>query len=84
MKRAHSAIIQENYKLVKFYDNDEIQLFDLEKDIFEKNDLSEEKLNIAKRLEASLMDYLSAVKAPKWKPGITWKKNTLKKINSFH
>ena len=59
MKRAHSAIIQDNYKLVKFYDNDEIQLFDLEKDIFEKNDLSEEKLNIAKRLEASLMDYLS-------------------------
>ena len=43
-----------------------------------------EKFKIAKRLEASLMDYLSAVKAPKWKTGITWKQKTLKKINSFH
>ena len=84
LKRAHSAIIQNNYKLIKFYDNNEIQLFDLEKDIFEKNDLSKEKFKIAKRLEASLMDYLSAVKAPKWKTGITWKQKTLKKINSFH
>ena len=84
LKRAHSAIIQDNYKLIKFYDNNEIQLFDLEKDIFEKNDLSKERFKIAKRLEASLMDYLSAVKAPKWKTGITWKQKTLKKINSFH
>ena len=84
LKRAHSAIIQENYKLVKFYDNDEIQLFDLEKDIFEKNDLSKEKFKIAKKLEESLMNYLSTVKAPKWQIGITWKQKTLKKINSFH
>ena len=61
-----------------------LQLFDLEKDIHEKNNLSEEKIKIAKRLETLLMDYLSAVKAPKWKTGITWKQKTLKKINSFH
>ena len=84
LKRAHSAIIQDNYKLVKFYDNNEIKLFDLNVDIFEKNDLSQKKGIIAKRLEASLMDYLSSVKAPKWQKGITWKQKTLKKINSFH
>ena len=84
LKRAHSAIIQDNYKLVKFYDNNEIKLFDLNVDIFEKNDLSQKKGIIAKRLEASLMDYLSSVKAPKWQTGITWKQKTLKKINSFH
>ena len=84
LKRAHSAIIQDNFKLVKFYDNNEIQLFDLNADIYEKNDLSQKKGKIAKRLETSLMNYLSWVKAPKWQPGITWKYNTLKKINSFH
>ncbi len=84
LKRAHSAIIQDNYKLVKFYDNDEIQLFDLNTDIYEENDLYQKKGKIAKRLETSLMNYLSGVKAPKWQPGITWKFNTLKKINSFH
>ena len=84
LKRAHSAIIQDNYKLVKFYDNNEIKLFDLNVDIFEKNDLSQKKGKIAKRMEASLMDYLSVVKAPKWQTGITWKQKTLKKINSFH
>ena len=84
LKRAHSAIIQDNYKLVKFYDNNEIQLFDLNTDIYEKNDLSQKKGKIANRLETSLMNYLSIVKAPKWQPGISWKYNTLKKINSFH
>jgi arylsulfatase A len=84
LKRAHSAIIQDNYKLLKFYDNNEIKLFDLQKDIYEKNDLSNEKYKIALRLESYLMNYLSKVKAPKWRPGITWKQKTLKKINSFH
>ena len=84
LKRAHSAIIQDNYKLLKFYDNNEIQLFNLQKDIYEKNDLSKEKYKIALRLESYLMNYLSKVKAPKWHPGITWKQKTLKKINSFH
>ena len=84
LKRAHSAIIQDNYKLIKFYDNNELRLFDLRKDIHEKNNLSKQKFKIAKRLEASLMNYLSKVKAPKWQTGITWKQNTLKKINSFH
>ena len=39
---------------------------------------------ISKKLEQKLDDYLSKVKAPKWKPGITWKENSLKIIDSFH
>ena len=84
LKRAHSAIIQDNYKLVKFYDNNEIQLFDLNQDIYENNNIFDKKNEISKKLEMALDTYLSDVKAPKWQPGITWKYNTLKKINSFH
>jgi hypothetical protein len=39
---------------------------------------------ITKRFEKILDNYLTKVKAPKWKPGITWKENSLKKINSYH
>ena len=39
LKRAHSAIIKGRYKLVKFRDNKELMLFDLEQDIYEKNNL---------------------------------------------
>ena len=84
LKRAHSAIIQNNYKLIKFYDNNEIQLFDLNQDIYENNNIFDKKNEISKKLERTLDTYLSDVKAPKWQPGITWKYNTLKKINSFH
>ena len=32
----------------------------------------------------SMSNFLKDVKAPKWKPGITWKGNNLEFINSFH
>ena len=40
IKRAHSAVILDNYKLIKFYDNGQLMLFDLNQDLSEKNDLS--------------------------------------------
>ena len=40
LKRAHSAIRLDNFKLIKFYDNGQLMLFDLDNDLGEKNDLS--------------------------------------------
>ena len=86
LERAHSAIIVDNYKLIKFYDNNHIKLFDIKNDIGESIDLSKIYMNekLTKKLEKILDKYLEEVKAPKWQPGITWKENPLKIINSFH
>lgn len=84
LERAHSAIVVDSLKLIKFYDVDEIQLFDIKNDIGENKNLSQKMKLISKKLEQKLDDYLSKVKAPKWKPGITWKENSLKIIDSFH
>ena len=84
LKRAHSAVILDNLKLIKFYDDGQLMLFDLDKDLSEKNDLSSINLNKALELELLLDDYLKKVKAPKWKPGIHWRNKPIKLINSFH
>ena len=91
LERAHSAIIIDSLKLIKYHDNNEINLFDVKNDLSESIDLSKVIINdeliktkTAIRFEKLLDEYLSEVKAPKWQPGITWKENSLKTINSFH
>ena len=84
LKRAHSAIIIDNFKLIKFYDNGELMLFNLNEDLEEKNNLALSLPNKVHTLEKALDAYLSKVKAPKWKPGITWKNKPMEKINSYH
>jgi len=84
LKRAHSAIILDNFKLIKFHDDGQLMLFDLDNDLGEKNDLSFTSLNQALELELLLDNYLKKVKAPKWKPGIHWRNKPIKLINSFH
>ena len=84
LKRAHSAVILENFKLMKFYDNGQLMLFNLKNDLSEKNDLSSKNLNKALELELLLDNYLKKVSAPKWKPGIHWRNKPIKLINSFH
>ena len=84
LKRAHSAVILENFKLIKFYDNGQLMLFDLDIDLSEKTDLSSINLNKTLELELLLDNYLKKVSAPKWKPGIHWRNKPIKLINSFH
>lgn len=84
LKRAHSAIIIDDFKLIKFYGNGELMLFNLTEDLEEKNNLAAVLPNRVNTLEKALDSYLSAVKAPKWKPGITWKNKPIEKINSYH
>lgn len=82
----HSAIIENEFKLIKFTNSNKLLLFNLENDINEKNDLSEQFPEITKKLNILLEEYLKDVKAPKWKKGINWRpfKKTLKEFNSFY
>ncbi|RZP10480.1 MAG: DUF4976 domain-containing protein [Flavobacteriales bacterium] len=82
--RAHSAIIIDEMKLIKFYDNNETGLYNIKIDIKENENLVLKRKKIAQKLEKKLFNYLAKVNAPKWKPGITWKKKTLELINSYH
>jgi arylsulfatase A-like enzyme len=82
--RAHSAIIVDKMKLIKFYDNNETKLFNLKNDMSENENLRIKRKKLGDKLEKKMSDYLSDIKAPKWKDGITWKTNTLGFINSFH
>lgn len=82
LKRPHSAVRKEDYKLVKFQDDKSIVLFNLVKDKMEQINLVTQKPEKAKELETILDNYLIEVHAPKWQEGITWKNTPLKEINS--
>lgn len=59
----HSAIIIGDMKLIKFYENNKLELFDLAKDIREQTDLSKKMPQETSRLHQRLTDYLTAVNA---------------------
>ena len=56
----------------------------LENDLSEMKDLSKEKPDKTAELNNILEKYLISVKAPKWKEGITWKKQKLEEFNSSY
>ena len=58
--RLGSAIREGDHKLLHFYDTDSIELYDLKKDIGEKNDLSDEMPQLAQRLKGKLSSWLKA------------------------
>jgi len=59
----HSAVISENWKLIRFYHQDTVQLFDLAADPGETSDLAEQKPKIAAALDAMLTRHLSTIGA---------------------
>lgn len=59
----HSAIFLGNYKLMKFYEDGRLALFDIESDISEQHDLSEQLPQKAKELDRLLVKYLDDVDA---------------------
>ena len=73
LERAHSSIIRDNFKLIKFRDNGEKNLFNLNSDISELNNLIDSFPNIGKELETTLENYLKNVKSIKWRDGSTGK-----------
>ena len=70
--------------MIKFRDNNELNLFDLDNDISEKIDISDYKPEITNLLESNLENYLQDVNSLKWKKGINWKNIDIKKVNSFY
>jgi len=66
----HSAILYGTYKLMKWYEDDSVKLFDLTKDIGENNDLSNKMPEIADELKKRLESYLADMNAklPKQNP----------------
>jgi arylsulfatase A len=59
----HSAILLGNYKLLHFYEDNRSLLFDLSKDISERNDLSQSLPAETAKLQKLLRQYLSDVNA---------------------
>jgi arylsulfatase A-like enzyme len=84
LKRAHSAIIIDNFKLIKFHDTNELLLFNITQDLEEKKNLALMLPEKLKTLEDALDFYLHDVKAPKWQPGTNWKNKPIEKFNSYH
>jgi len=58
-----SAIREGRYKLIKNWDGDFIELYDLRVDIEERTNRAAQKPELAQRLEQTLMDYLERVNA---------------------
>ena len=84
LNRAHSAWVSGHYKLLKFHDNGEVRLFDLEKDLEETTNLVLKLPELAHDMESDLLDYLEQVKAPRWQEGITWKTDPFRSFESTH
>ncbi|MFO0877928.1 MAG: sulfatase [Gemmataceae bacterium] len=59
----HAAIIVGNLKLIKFFEDNRLALYDLEKDLREQNDLAKKMPEQAAQRHRRLTDYLKAVDA---------------------
>jgi hypothetical protein len=59
----HSALFLGNLKLMKFYEDGRLALFDLGADIFERNDLSQQMPEKVEELDGLLVTYLAEVDA---------------------
>lgn len=58
-----SAIREENYKLIHRHEDDSLELYDLDKDVSEVNDLIENELEIGKKLYQKLTTWYEEVNA---------------------
>lgn len=63
LTRPVSAMRRGPYKLIYFYENKNVELYDLQSDIAEQNDLSGEKPELADELKQELLTYLESANA---------------------
>jgi arylsulfatase A len=63
-----SAIVFQNWKMIRVFETEQRHLFDLSKDIGERNDLASSNPNIVLALDNRMMDYLRSVNAGMPKP----------------
>jgi arylsulfatase A len=60
-----SAIHKDNYKLIEYFEDQSIALFDLDKDVGEKNNIAKSKPEIAAALHAELKAWHASTDAPR-------------------
>lgn len=65
-----SAILYQNYKLIRVFETEQRHLYDLGEDLGEENDLAQAKPDMVQALDCRMMDYLNSVNAsmPKSNP----------------
>ncbi len=63
-----SAILYQNWKMIRVFETEQRHLFDLSKDVGERNDLAAAKPEIVQTLDNRMMDYIRAVGAGMPKP----------------
>ena len=63
-----SAILYQNWKMIRVFETEKRLLFDLSKDMGEQRDLAESNPNIVLALDNRMMDYLRSIKAGMPKP----------------
>ncbi|MFO7257879.1 MAG: sulfatase [Bacteroidota bacterium] len=68
MQSPGGAIRYRNFKLLEYYENGTVQLFDLEKDPGELNDISKENPELVKKLRDMLSDWRKSVNAKMMEP----------------
>lgn len=71
----HSAIIKGDMKLIKFYEDNKLMLFDLSKDLRESNNLAIKMPEETNNLHKDLRDYLSAISAQLPTPNLKYDPN---------
>ena len=69
-----SAVRQGEWKLLHYYEDSQIELYNLREDPGERNDLSKSSPAIAKRLEKKLQVWLGATEAQTPEPNPSWKR----------
>ncbi len=80
----HSAIRSGNWKLIKFYETEKVELYDLQKDPSEKNDLSAKEPEIAQELALFLKNHLDVIGAQiptlnlNFNPALPWMKSKVR------
>ncbi len=62
--RPCSVIRQGDWKLIQYFEDDTVELFDLSKDVGENNECSAERPDIANRLRLRLVDWQQSIGAP--------------------
>lgn len=77
----HSAIIEGDYKLIRFWKTDKEELYDLKNDIGETHDLSAALPQKRKELSGKLMSYLQKMHAEILNPELNEKKKNGKNKN---
>lgn len=78
--RPSGAVIDGDWKLIKYYDDNSIELYNLKEDIGETTNLAGKEKEIAMRLERALMDWIEREKLQTNKPNPNFNPELYRKL----